>query len=121
MRQELTAEVAAIRQVVWDALALDLSRRGNHVDVLLEREPEELRIRVRPGPGETYLLVYQLRVLDDDLTAVQASIDPAGVRYVLKRLLSFGAVDRAYLDAVAVGLANLQDHVQPRLREAAEK
>lgn len=111
MKQELTAEVAAARQAVWDALAGELSGRGDHVEIVVQRAPEELRLVVRPAPGERYALGYRLAALGVEQTAVAASIEPAGPRYVFKRLFSFGAVDRGYLDALAVGLANLQAHL----------
>ncbi len=112
MRQELTAEVAAPRAAVWAALARDLAHRGAHVRVLLERPDEALQLIVAAGPGERFALEYRLDRLGPQHTAVVASIDPAGPRYLLKRLLSFGAVDRGYLDALAVGLANLQQHLE---------
>ncbi|HZQ36393.1 MAG TPA: hypothetical protein VFD32_10695 [Dehalococcoidia bacterium] len=112
MRQELTAEVAAPRDAVWAALAVDLAQRGAHVRVLLERPDEALQLVVAAGPGERFALEYRLDRLGPEHTAVVAAIAPAGPRYLLKRLLSFGAVDRGYLDALAVGLANLQQHLE---------
>ncbi|GEM_PF-1844398 len=112
MRQELTAEVAASRDVVWRALAGDLAQRGEHVRVLIERPAEALRLMVAAGAGERFALEYRLDALGPEHTAVVAAIDPAGPRYLLKRLFSFGAVDRGYLDALAVGLANLQEHLE---------
>lgn len=112
MRQELTAEVAAPRYAVWAALAGDLAQRGAHVRVLLERPDEALRLLVAAGPGERFALEYRLDRLGPEHTAVVAAIVPAGPRYLLKRILSFGAVDRGYLDALAVGLANLQQHLE---------
>lgn len=112
MRQELTAEVAAPRAAVWSALAGDLAKRGQHVRVLLERPDEALQLVVAAGPGERFALEYRLDRVGPEHTAVVAAIDPAGPRYLLKRLLSFGAVDRGYLDALAVGLANLQQYLE---------
>ncbi|HLZ72990.1 MAG TPA: hypothetical protein VKV26_24065 [Dehalococcoidia bacterium] len=112
MRQELTVEVAASRDAVWRALAGDLAKRGGHVEVLVEQPAEALRLVVAAGAGERFALDYRLDVLGPEDTAVIAAIEPSGPRYLLKRLLSFGAVDRGYLDALAVGLANLQSHLE---------
>ncbi len=119
MRQELTAEVAAPRAVVWAALAGDLAHRGGHVRVLLERPDEALQLIVAAGPGERFALEYRLDRLGPEHTAVVAAIEPAGPRYLFKRLLTFGAVDRGYLDALAVGLANLQQHFEGPEPESA--
>ena len=111
MRQELTAEVSAGIEAVWEALAGDLARRGEHVLVLEERAPAALRLAVYTGPGERLLLDYELARLDESNTAVHVAIEPRGVRYALKRLLSLGAVDRGYLETLAIGLQNLQEHL----------
>jgi hypothetical protein len=112
MRQELTAEVAAGRELVWDALSADLAKAGAHVLVLEQRRPAALRLDVRNGPGERLLLDYELVALDGSNTAVRAGIEPLGMRYTLKRLVTLGAVDRGYLDVLAVGLQNLQLYVE---------
>ena len=112
MKQELTVEVAAARQLVWDALVSELGERGDHVEIRLQQAPDALQLVVRPAPGERYTLGYRLEALGPGQTAVAAAIEPAGPRYLFKRLLSFGAVDRGYLDALAVGLANLQAHLE---------
>jgi hypothetical protein len=118
VRQELTAEVTAPRAAVWAALASDLARRGEHVRVLLEQPDEALQLVVAAGLGERFALEYRLERLGPEQTAVIAAIAPAGPRYLLKRLLSFGAVDRGYLDALAVGLANLQEHLEGPVPES---
>ncbi len=112
MQQELTVEIGAAREAVWTALRRDLDQRGEHVRVLVDRVPAELEILVQAGPGERMTLRYELVALDDANTAVHATIDAAGPGYAVKRLLSFGAVDRGHLNALAVGLANLQRHLE---------
>lgn len=112
MRQELTAEVAASLELVWSALRRDLEHRGEHVGVLVDRPPAELRLLIRSSPGERLALSYELAALDEGNTSVHAVIEPEGPSYRLKRLITFGAVDRGHLDALAVGLANLQRHFE---------
>jgi len=113
MRQELTVEIGAPRDDVWAALAGDLVHRGDHVDVVGQEPPVSLQIVVRSAPGEQYTLWYRLDALDARHTAIVAAIEPVGWRYTLKRLFSFGTVDRGYLDAIAVGLANLRARLEP--------
>jgi hypothetical protein len=117
MKQQLTAEIAATRESVWSALTGELALKGGHVDVTLQSAPADLHLVVRPGALERYTLTYALSRLDDAVTAVSATIEPAGPWYVAKRILSFGAVDRGYLDALAVGLANLRVHLEGDERE----
>jgi hypothetical protein len=112
MRQVLTADIAADRASVWAALQRDLSFRGNHVTILTELPPTELRILVRSALGERLQLSYALSEVDEFNTIVVAAVEPAGAGYTLKRLLSFGAVDHGYLHALAIGLANLQAHLE---------
>jgi len=112
VKQKLTAEIAAPRSDVWAALARDIGNRGEHVVVLEERAPEIVRLRVRVSAGEHHTLGYRLAELGVSHTAVTASIEPAGPVYFARRLLSFTAVERGYLDAIAAGLANLQQHFE---------
>jgi hypothetical protein len=112
VRQELTIEIGAPRDAVWAALRNDLDHRGDHVRVLVDHAPAELEIQVHAGPGERLTLRYELIPLDETNTAVRATVAPAGPGYLVKRLLTFGALDRGYLDALAVGLANLQRHLE---------
>jgi hypothetical protein len=112
MRQELTAEVASSLERVWEALVGDLAQGGDHVRVVERERPFRLRLDVRHGAGERLLLSYELSTLDDANTAVRATIEPVGPRYLLKRAVTFGSVDRGYLDVLAVGLQNLQVHLE---------
>lgn len=112
MKQQLTAEIAAPREQVWDALSRDLAQRGSHVRVLEQREPVALQLLVRSAGGERLALAYRLEALDGHNTAVSASIQPSGPLYALKRLLSFGAAEQGYLDLLAAGLSNLQRHFE---------
>ena len=112
MRQELTAEVASTVERVWQALVGDLAQGGDHVRVVERERPSRLRLDVGHGPGERLLLSYELSTLDDANTAVRATIQPVGPRYLLKRVVTFGSVDRGYLDVLAVGLQNLRVYLE---------
>lgn len=115
VEQELTAEIAAAREAVWSALRRDLDQRGDHVRVLVDRAPSSLQVVVQAGLGERLTLSYELSALDETNTAVRATVVADGPGYALKRLFSFGAVNRGYLDALAVGLANLQRFLEPNV------
>lgn len=118
MRQEITVEIGADRTSVWSALVRDLGARGAHVEIVRQHTPEDLTLRIRAGLGEEQILRYTLVELDELHTAVVASIEPSGPLHVLKRLFSFGAVDQHYINAVAVGLANLQRYVEGASEDA---
>lgn len=108
----VTVEIAVSRERVWAALAGDLRERGRHVEITVQDAPQHLRLVLRPRLGEEQTLDYSLQPLGDNITAVTAAVHTRGARYTLKRLLSFGRIDDGYLDAVAVGLSNLQTQLE---------
>ncbi len=112
MRQEITAEIAASRETVWEALQRDLGERGGHVQVVELAPPERLQLVVRTATGESLTIGYILTELDAGHSAVTASVEPAGPMYTLKRIFSFGAVEQGYLAAMAMGLENLRVFIE---------
>jgi hypothetical protein len=113
-RNEINVEIGAPCDRVWRALAGDLAQRGGHVHVAIQEPPRHLRLEIGSPLGGAQTLDYRLSPLSDSDTLVVGSVSTRGAWHTIKRLLSFGRIDAAYLHNVAVGLANLQAHLEGR-------